>query len=296
MSSNMRLYLIDASVYFFRYYFSLPSNWQSDSGYPTESVMGYTNWLNRFLNGVNPKYVGVCFDESLGHCFRNELYPEYKSSRALPDENLAFQLQACQEITQMAGLQTFASSRYEADDLIASLAASYRKYNAAISVISIDKDLGQVIVTDDDQLWNYPDTPMSKHDIEQKLGVKTHQIADLLAMAGDAVDDIPGIPGIGVTAAKRLLAVYPSWGAIKQNAHTIGDLPIRGAARIQKCIADNIELGDISLQLARVYTRALKVGAKDLSRRAADKQALIEFSNYLGIQRACETSILAIPD
>lgn len=121
-SAIAHTFLIDASIYIFQYYFSLPDHWFSeDDSYPTAAVYGYTAFLVRLLKKHQPQRIAACFDESLDQCFRNEIYPDYKSSRALPDEALAFQLRACQTITRLLGIATYASERYEADDLLGSL-------------------------------------------------------------------------------------------------------------------------------------------------------------------------------
>jgi len=105
-AEEQRLYLIDASIYLFRYYFSMPAHWQSVHGRPTESVYGYALWLLRFLSDVAPRHVAACFDASLVTCFRHEIYADYKISRALPDEDLAFQLLKPCSVRPLAGLST----------------------------------------------------------------------------------------------------------------------------------------------------------------------------------------------
>ena len=124
-SKGTTLYLVDASIYIFRAYFSLPERWPSPQGYPQNAVYGYTSFLLAFIQDLGARQshcVAATFDESLGSCYRNRIYPDYKVSRELPDEALAYQLDACRRVTELMGIACFAGSEYEADDYIATLA------------------------------------------------------------------------------------------------------------------------------------------------------------------------------
>ena len=114
------LFLVDASIYIFRAYFSIPDNFCSKSGEVVNAVYGYTHFLLDLLER-KPTYISVAFDKSLNRCFRNEIYPAYKANRVLPDENLSFQLSKCEEITQLLGIHSLSLERYEADDIIGTL-------------------------------------------------------------------------------------------------------------------------------------------------------------------------------
>jgi 5'-3' exonuclease len=158
--------LIDASIYIFQYYFAMPDNWFSKkNSWPTAAVYGYTCFLIRLLKEQRPERIAACFDESLGSCFRNQIYADYKSSRALPDEALAFQLNACKKITQLLGIKTFASKTFEADDLLGSLYHRSRRSTRPIAVLTRDKDLGQLIIRDQDFLWDYSASSSSKENV-----------------------------------------------------------------------------------------------------------------------------------
>ena len=105
-------FLLDASIYIFRAYFALAPRWRAANGHPTHAVHGYAGFLCDFLRRTAPKHVLAAFDESLGSCFRNQIHAGYKSSRALPDASLAFQLQACRELTGLLGIASVASARF----------------------------------------------------------------------------------------------------------------------------------------------------------------------------------------
>ena len=208
--------LLDASVYIFRYYFAMPNRWFSLEGQqPTAAVYGYLSFLLRFLTQQQPMFMAAAYDESLGSCFRNELYADYKTNRALPDEDLMFQLARCQDVTDLLGIHGFASPVYEADDLIGSLAAFWqvRAPKQPLALLTRDKDLGQLLKKPQDFLWDYTDEHkqerIDREGIHEKFGVKPEQLADYLALVGDAVDHIPGVPGVGAKTAQVLLEHCP---------------------------------------------------------------------------------------
>ncbi|BBM02759.1 5'-3' exonuclease H3TH domain-containing protein [Microbulbifer sp. GL-2] len=260
----MSSYLIDASVYIFRYYFALPPNWESRSGYTTEAVYGFTNFLLDML-ARKPHHIACAFDESLGSCFRNELYPDYKCSRALPDEALAFQLAACREMAEALGIASFSSERYEADDILATLTRKLYKHKPI--VVSRDKDLGQLLARGASSLWDFAaDRHMDSDALERKFGVRPAQIPDYLALVGDTSDDIPGIPGIGPKTAARLLAVFDDIEVLLAELDKVASLPIRGA----KGVALRLDKFEEQLRLAKRLTSLAEDIPLDL--KAADLQ------------------------
>ena len=284
--------LIDASIYIFRYYFSLPDNWFSAQGYPTAAVYGYTSFLINLLSTQQPKVVAACYDESLGSCFRNELYPDYKSSRALPDEALAFQLEACRRVSELLGIASFGSDLYEADDLLGSLVRVLRRSRRPIAVISRDKDLGQLIRRAQDFLW-HPDFNHShdgersyRDDIAAKFGVQPEQLTDYLALVGDKVDDIPGVPGLGPKTAQALLQAYGDLRTIFANIEQLHTLPIRGAKSLGDKLVAHTEQIALSQQLA-IIVDDIPLGVKtaDLHWREPDRKALADFCREMGFER-----------
>ncbi|MBX2807526.1 MAG: flap endonuclease [Cellvibrionaceae bacterium] len=227
--------LIDTSIYIFHYYFALPDHWFSEKEqWPTAAVYGYTAFLVRLLLAEQPQRIAACFDESLGSCFRNKIYPGYKASRALPDEALAFQLHACRQVTELLGISSFSSEHYEADDLLGSLYQPLKRSLTPIAILTRDKDLGQLLRRPQDFIWDYTHKQqLYPEAIEDKFGVMPEQLADYLALIGDAVDDIPGVPGIGPKTARQLLRHFGSLAAIMSGRSSIAQLPIRGAKSIE---------------------------------------------------------------
>lgn len=231
-STNSPSYLIDASIYIFRAYFALPEDWHSPEGYPVNAVYGYTRFLIEFMTGNSVEYVAAAFDNSLGTGFRHEIYPLYKSRRELPDEALEFQLNACRRVTELLAIPCFSSTRYEADDIIATLAAAARRDGRSTCILTRDKDLGQLLY-EGDIWWDYAArTRYGAAEFFGRFGVRPDQFADYLALVGDAVDDIPGVPGVGPKTAVKLLEHFDSLDEVIRRCDEITDLPLRGAQRV----------------------------------------------------------------
>ncbi len=219
--SKPRVYLIDASIYIFRAYYSVPDDLQNSNGDAINALHGFAGFLAGFLEQVKPQHVAVAFDESLTSSFRNEIFPDYKANRESPPAELSKQFEFCRTLVQTLGLADFSSERFEADDLIGTLAARMRARGFAIVVMSADKDLAQLLEPGD-MLWDYARNRRHQHaDVQKWLGVEPHQVADWLALAGDAVDNIPGVPGIGPKTAAALLAAFGSLPEIYQQIEAV---------------------------------------------------------------------------
>lgn len=234
MTNAPRAWLIDASIYIFRAWFSFPDRWHSPDGYSLNAVYGYCKFLLDFLQRVDDTtYLAAAYDESLGTNFRNDIYPHYKSSRVLPDEDLAFQLHCCRELTELLGIPGFGSERYEADDFLATLARICRAQHVAVTVVTRDKDLGQIIDSDADRWWDFAaDELLDAAAFERRFGVRPNQFADYLALVGDPVDDIPGVPGIGAKTAARLLQHFHTLTNLGSNLPAVAHMDIRGASGV----------------------------------------------------------------
>jgi 5'-3' exonuclease len=147
-----------------------------------------------------------------------------------------------------------ASNQYEADDLLGAMATEVRKAGIQPVIISRDKDLTQII-QEGDLYWDIGKSqPKDYKQLEQDLGVGCHQMADYLALVGDSSDSIEGVPGVGPKTARELLSWMPSIAHIIENSDQLGDLPIRGAAKLSDKIVDNQEQLLLSRQLATIVT------------------------------------------
>ncbi len=256
-NTDTQVFLIDASIYIFRSYFSLPDNWHSSDGkFSTHAVYGFTRFLIDILRGTKPKYIFCAFDESLKTGFRHQLFSAYKSNRELPDPALAFQLDACRQVCRVLGVAEMASSVYEADDLIGSMVNRCRQCGLQAVIVSRDKDLMQLIGKKE-LYWDVgKSNPKTSEQLAEKLMFDCDQMVDYLALVGDQSDSIPGVPGVGDKTAKQLLSFYPTVDEILTHLDQLQELPIRGA----KQLAEKLNLGGdqlrLSKQLATIVTEA----------------------------------------
>ncbi|MDH5633848.1 MAG: hypothetical protein OEZ10_12755 [Gammaproteobacteria bacterium] len=237
MPARQPVYLIDASIFIFRGWFGIPDSLRNGNGMPVNALTGFGHFIADFLAATQARRLAAFFDESLGSSFRHELYPNYKSNREYPPVELERQFQLCKQLLKLLGIRCFASRRYEADDLIASAAYRLRSRGWPVTIVSADKDLAQCLESSRDRFWNFGKSdPQDASAIARKLGVAPPQIADYLALAGDSVDCIPGIKGVGRQTASRLLKHYSSLDNLLNHAGPQPDLGIRGQAAILKRI------------------------------------------------------------
>jgi DNA polymerase I len=277
------IYLVDASVYIFRAYFSLPDSLRDPRGVPVQAAYGFTRFLVELLERERPRHIACAFDESLTSSFRNRLYPAYKANRALPPPELERQLYACRRASRALGVRDFASRRYEADDIIGTLAKRHRARNRPVTIVTRDKDLAQ-LVAPGDIFWDYG--AGERHDVASlraKLGVAPHQVADLLALAGDAVDNIPGVPGIGIKTAAMLLQEFENLPAVYANLERVALLPVRGAKGIAVRLAAGHDLALLSRELATVHCDVpMKSSLQDLRWQKPSARAVSRLFGELG--------------
>jgi len=269
------LHLIDASLYVFRAWHSMPPELRDKDGAPINAVHGFTRFLCDFLERVRPTHVLAAFDESLTSSFRNGIYPHYKANREMPPRELIVQFDYCRRVAAALGLCVLADMQYEADDLIGSAVTIARAQGFRAVIVSADKDFGQLINTDDEQ-WDFSkDTRWDAHGVKQRLGVRPDQVADFLALTGDAVDNIPGVPGIGAKTAATLLAHFDSLDALLVRVEEVPYLRFRGAAQAYVRIKAHRELALLSRALTGIVLDApVPPDMAQLTRAATDVATL----------------------
>ncbi|MDX1442937.1 MAG: 5'-3' exonuclease H3TH domain-containing protein [Gammaproteobacteria bacterium] len=247
------LYLVDASVYIFRAYFSLPDTFRDADGNPAQAVYGFAGFLTELLERENPRHIACAFDESLTTSFRNDTWPDYKANRELPPEELERQLGACRDVAEALGIACFASDRYEADDIIGTLASMHRSTEFPITIVTRDKDLGQ-LVEPGDTWWDYAGNKrLDVAGIVEKMGVKPSQVPDLLGLMGDSVDNIPGVKGVGAKTAAALLAHFDSLDDLYARLDDVADVPVRGAASLARKLEADRDMAFLSRELATIH-------------------------------------------
>jgi 5'-3' exonuclease len=258
MSSKQRVYLIDASVYVFRGWFSYPDDIIGQNGYPVNAVHGYADFLASLLRVQQPRFIACAFDGSLATSFRNEIYPEYKANREPAPLELKRQFELCRQLTRSLGIPEFVSDRYEADDLLGTLASQARQAGHPVTIVSSDKDLTQLLQREQDYWWDFArNIELDMDGVENRFGVRPQQIADMLALAGDAIDNIRGIPGIGQKTAAALLQRYESLDGIYENLDDIVHSGLRGAARVKNLLISHEQDARLALRLTTVFDKVL---------------------------------------
>lgn len=225
-------YLIDASIYIFQAYFSPYSVALSDEGDDVSAFVGFLQFLLSLQRREQPVQGAVAMDNALFSGFRHQLSADYKSNRELPDENLAWQLGLCAEAALALGWPVYASEIFEADDIIGTLAHRVRSdaQYAGVCVVSKDKDLAQLIKSEQDVMWDFTaNRRRNRAQLERDMGVPTPLIPDYLGLVGDAVDCISGVPGIGPVKARALIAAFGSIEALYADLGRVAIMPMRGA-------------------------------------------------------------------
>lgn len=270
-----RIYLVDASLYVFRAWHSIPDEFNDVDGHAVNAVHGFARFLLELVEREQPQHIAVAFDEALESSFRNDWYPEYKANREPAPESLKRQFAYCQAVSRALGLCTLSDARYEADDLIGTLLVRQRAQGFSGVIVSADKDLSQLLGPGDLQ-WDYARQQRWGADgVHERHGVHAHQMADFLGLTGDAIDNIPGVPGIGAKTAAALLAHFGSLDALLARIEELPFLRLRGAAQHAARLREHRELALLSRRLATIALDApLPEEVGDARRNAADRAAL----------------------
>ena len=222
-------YLIDASVYVFRAYYSMPDDMVDDNGNPVNALYGFCRFIGDFMEQVTPQYFAVMFDQSMTESFRTEIYPEYKANRDPAPPELKRQFEQCRRFVRAMGVMEHSSPAYEADDLIGTLVEHGRRQGRPSTIVTRDKDLTQLL-GHEDIFWDFAGKGKLRHgEIRGSFGVHPEQIADFLALAGDAVDNIKGVPGVGKKTATGLLEHFGSLDDIYANIERVHEVNVRGS-------------------------------------------------------------------
>ncbi len=250
------IYLVDASLYVFRAWHSIAPEFFDADGAPVNAVYGFTRFICDFLEQAKPSHALIAFDESLTSSFRNAIYPEYKANRELPPEELKRQFTYCKEIATVLGCTTLSDPNYEADDLIGSVLTQFRAHGFRSVIVSADKDFGQLI-GEHDQQWDFArQYSFGPQGVIERMGIKPEQLVDFLALCGDAVDNIPGVPGIGPKTAVGLLQHFQSLDALLARIEEVPYLRLRGAAACYAKLKMHSAQALMSRELARIAVDA----------------------------------------
>ncbi len=279
------VYHVDASYFVFRAYHSMPPDMVDPDGNCTHALYGFARFLSDLIEQVRPERIGVAFDQSLRSetSFRNDIYPAYKANREAPPADLERQFGLCREFCRHMGLAEFASAKYEADDIIGTLAARVRAAGLRNVIVTRDKDLSQLI-RDGDVYWDYSGNARYQyHEIGPRFGAPPELIADFLALTGDSVDNIPGVPGIGKKTAAELFACFGSLDDLYANLNRVPGMKLRGAAGVAARLVAHKDAAYLARRLTGIVCdMPLECTLDALRPRGQDAAALDEFFDRQG--------------
>ena len=244
LKKSDHLYLVDGSGYIFRAFHALPPLTRKSDKLPVGAVAGFCNMLVRLMDDMaaeeSPTHLAVIFDAS-GKTFRNDIYPEYKANRDAPPEDLVPQFPLVREAVKAFGIPSVELQGYEADDLIAAYTHAATHNGARVSIVSSDKDLMQLVTDRVNMIDTMKDKKIGPAEVLEKFEVGPERVIDVQSLAGDSVDNVPGVPGIGIKTAALLINEYGDLetlleraGEIKQNKRRENLIEFADQARISR--------------------------------------------------------------
>lgn len=279
-ASLERVWLVDASIFVFRAWFIRNPFPKDMAGHPVNAVQGFLRFVYHLLHEQKPQKIAFAFDTSLQSSERKTLYPAYKANRSPAPEELKYQFQLCRSFLEALGITQAASIFHEADDLIGTWASQQRSPEHQIIIISGDKDLAQLVQAED-IWWDYNQRgALHAGGIKDSFGVWPGQIADQLAIAGDKADNIPGVPGVGMSTAAKLLKRFGSLDHLLANLEQIGSMQVLGAKRLQQLVTQHQDTIRLARQLTTINCHVPEA-PMNLSRKAKDLNRLQELCEFL---------------
>ena len=214
-----KIFLIDGSGFIFRAFYALPPLTNPD-GIPINAVYGYCNMILNIYEKFKPEKIIVVFDTKK-KTFRNDIYKDYKSNRKEPPEELIPQFSIIREATDALQIPRIEIDGYEADDIIASYTKEAEKKGLSVTIVSSDKDLMQLVNKNTKMYDSMKNNYIGIKEVKEKFGVEPSKLIDVLALAGDSIDNIPGVSGIGIKTAAELINSYNNLENILDKADEI---------------------------------------------------------------------------
>ncbi|KZZ63762.1 DNA polymerase I [Oleiphilus sp. HI0130] len=243
MTATAPAVLVDGSSYLFRAYHALPPL-NNSKGQPTGAIKGVINMIRRLVSDYPESKIIVVFDAK-GKNFRHDMYPDYKANRPPMPEDLRSQIQPIHDIIKAMGLPLLVIPDVEADDVIGTLARQATEQKLDVIVSTGDKDMAQLVTEHVTLMNTMTNTFMDEQGVVEKFGVKPSQIIDYLALVGDSVDNIPGVPKCGPKTAVKWLAQFASLDGVMENADKVG-------GKIGENLRNALEMLPLSYDLATI--------------------------------------------
>ncbi|UMB60028.1 DNA polymerase I [Lutibacter sp. A80] len=296
MSAQKRLFLLDAFALIFRGYYALIKNPRINSkGMDTSAVLGFTNSLLDVIKRENPDHLAVAFDKGGSHS-RNEAFPEYKSNRSETPEAIKIAIPYIHKILEAMHIPIIEKEGFEADDLIGTLSKQAEKEGFQVFMVTPDKDFAQLV---SENIFMYKPARMGNGiekwgipEVQKKFEVeKPEQVIDYLGMMGDAVDNIPGLPGVGDKTAKKFIKQYGSMENLLANTHEL-------KGKMKEKVEANKALGLLSKELATIILDCpVTFNEKDFELNHPDFEKTNEIFKELEFRRIAENlnKIFKIP-
>jgi DNA polymerase-1 len=264
------LYLVDGSGFIFRAFHALPPLTRQD-GTPVGAVLGFCNMLMKLLDGTDCDAIAVIFDAGR-KTFRNKIYDAYKAQRPEPPPELIPQFALVRKATEAFNVKAIEMGDFEADDLIATYARLARDAGAEVTIVSSDKDLMQLVRPGVGMLDPIKNRPIGPAEVREKFGVDPDKVVEVQALAGDSVDNVPGVPGIGVKTAAQLISEYGDLESLLKRAGEIKQPKRREA------LLENAEKARISRRLVQLKDDVPDAPPlAELARRPMDRERLLAF-------------------
>ena len=282
------VYIIDALNYIFRAYHALPFDaFTSPAGAPTNAVLGYARTLLRIIKEQKPEYMVAAFEGDTS--FRSQLFQAYKANRTEMPAGLAPQIDYCRRITRAMGICVYEAPDFEADDVIGTVAVKMWSLGYPAVIVTGDKDMSQ-LVCDGIQVYDIArETWLDEAGVREKFGVSPQQIPDLLALLGDSVDNIPGVPGVGPKTARQLLSVCVNVEELTSPPESMATLPLRSRDQILKRIQESMDVVRLSRKLATICCEVpLSITPEAVRYRRGDKATLLPLCEELGFRRVLD--------
>ncbi|MGE4279092.1 MAG: DNA polymerase I [Magnetospirillum sp.] len=271
------VFLVDGSGFIFRAFHGLPAMFRPD-GTPVNAVYGFTTMLLKLLSDTDADHVAVIFDAGR-LSFRNDIYPEYKAHRPPAPEELIPQFALIRDAVTAFNVPSVEMEGFEADDLIATYATQAKAMGAKVTIVSSDKDLMQLVGDGVEMLDTMKNRTIREPEVLEKFGVTPDKVVDVQALCGDAVDNVPGVPGIGIKTAAQLIGEYGDLDTLLARAGEIKQ-PKR-----RETLLNNAEAARVSRELVRLKRDVPVTASLDsFAKRPFDRQVLADFMAAQGFK------------
>lgn len=282
------IYLIDGTSCIYRAYHAIPPLTTS-KGMPSNAVYGFTQTLRKILKDYSPGYVGVAFDMK-GPTFRHEMYEEYKVERPPMPDDLGAQIPYVKRLVEAFNIPVLEKEGFEADDVLGTLATKFAGAGYRVVVITNDKDMLQLVTDNVRILDHINDREYGTDEVREKFGVEPARMADLMGLAGDTSDNIPGVPGVGVKTAAKLLEQFGTLEEVLENCDRAPGKKLKeNLERFKDQAALSKELATLHLDVP------LKCGADSLKYGAPDYPTLEAVFKELEFMKLIKEVIPAPP-